>query len=239
MEEALEFLGLDQAVEDALSPIAIEIGRGFSGLDLGLEPAALRGFLNVQILDPDLAAIGGLQAVEQFLDAHAGAVEEVPRPVDLVQIRFRKAEPLEAQARIGRDFLEEGIHIRLGVPDGTKGVDRSGETGLLDGRIFAVTSRGGGDGSVAGSVVSEVEAFEEGLPFRIQGIGGFPPLGVLFVDQIGVPSVGEAGMFHESYIVVNQNSPNLRISNDLTIRCADRGRVINDSNSQQACHKES
>src|SRR5260370_38039665 len=66
VEEALEHLGLGQALQDGALALAGEFGLVARHLDARLDPLALLELLHVHVLDADMAAIGRLEGVEDL-----------------------------------------------------------------------------------------------------------------------------------------------------------------------------
>ncbi len=78
MQEALEQLGVVQALEDADLAGAVEVRPVAHRLHALLQPVADAGVLDVAVLDPDGAAVGVAERLEQFREG--GVREALERP---------------------------------------------------------------------------------------------------------------------------------------------------------------
>src|SRR5207249_4340192 len=92
LEELLEALRDDQAVEDAQPVLGGEVGMGGGRLHALREPDALLLVLDVHVLDAERAAVGRLEARDQVADAGARAAAEAAARDDAVEVLVAEAE---------------------------------------------------------------------------------------------------------------------------------------------------
>ena len=124
LEELLEALGGDQAVEDAQPVLGGEVGTVGGRLHALLEPDALLLVLDVHVLDAERAAVGRLQARDQVADAGARAAAEAAARDDAVEILVAEAELRGLEERMPRGLRRERVQVGDQVPELAVGVDQ-------------------------------------------------------------------------------------------------------------------
>ncbi len=178
LQELLETLGGNEAVEDGATLGSVEVGAVELGLHLLLEPAALLRVLDVQVLDAERAAVGRLEPGDQLAQRRPGlAAAEVAGVDDPIEVGLAEAELRRLEERMARWRLGERIQPRHEVTELAVGVHEV--DGAEDGR-----RRGTHDRPAA--VGPEVEPGEEGRPARVDRAGVGEPAAVLLVDVVGV-----------------------------------------------------
>ena len=196
VQEMLKELGLVEAVQDADLLLAGEIGLVAARLHAGLQPAPDLGFLDVEILDADVPAVGLLEAGDQIDQPHLAAVEVVADVEKGLEIGFAESKFAQREARRGRGRIAERIEVRPDVADGAIVIDEA-----VDLRLLEAVDEGGGHRRGAGehghlAVESERETLKERAPRRIDGVGILEPPQIVLLDQIGVGAGGQGGGNH-------------------------------------------
>src|SRR5881296_3354815 len=124
LEELLEALGGDQAVEDAQPLLGGEVGTVGGRLHALLEPDALLLVLDVHVLDAEPAAVGRLQARDQVADAGARAAAEAAARDDAVEVPVAEAELRGLEERMPRGLRRERVQVGDQMPELAVGVDQ-------------------------------------------------------------------------------------------------------------------
>src|SRR5436309_3325059 len=124
LEELLETLGCDQAVEDGEPVLGGEVGTVGGRLHALLEPDALLLVLDVHVLDAERAAVGRLQARDQVADAGARAAPEAAARDDAVEVLVAEAELRGLEERMPRGLRRERVQVGDQVPELAVGVDQ-------------------------------------------------------------------------------------------------------------------
>src|SRR5438552_2522846 len=124
LEELLEALGADQAVEDGEPVLGGEVGTVGGRLHALLEPDALLLVLDVHVLDAERAAVGRLQARDQVADAGARAAPEAAARDDAVEVLVAEAELRGLEERMPRGLRRERVQVGDQVPELAVGVDQ-------------------------------------------------------------------------------------------------------------------
>ena len=143
MQVLLQRLRCGEPVQHMLFGLGRERGHGADRLEALLQPAFLRRVADVHVLDPDRAAVGLAQALDDLAQGHAllaeiqargielrvhvGFVQVVERRLELRNLRallaFERIElsPARAEDAVGGDQL---LHINLLARDGQIGLGR-------------------------------------------------------------------------------------------------------------------
>ena len=111
VEEALEFLRLDELPEDAALLGMGEGGLVEGGLDALQEPALLLRVRSPHGVDAEGAAVGGLELVDQVAQGAVGLAAEGAEADPLVQVFLGDAELRQLQVRIRGAVIAQGIEI--------------------------------------------------------------------------------------------------------------------------------
>ena len=145
-------------------------------------------------LNANRGAVGGLQLRDDFAQGQHFATEKVTGVEDAVGRDAVEAEGLVGEFEVGRRFGER-VEAGLLVAERSVGVD-SGEDLPLGGSVDA---SGGGHrafGRLGRQAHAELEALEEGAPFRVHGGRVLGPLFVIRGYEVRVPAGSDAKMFH-------------------------------------------
>src|SRR5438034_483233 len=124
LEELLEALRDDQAVEDAQPVLGGEVGMVGGRLHALLEPDALLLVLDVHVLDAERAAVGRLEARDQVADAGARAAAEAAARDHAVEVLLAEAELGGLEERMARGLRRERVQVGDQVPELAVGVDQ-------------------------------------------------------------------------------------------------------------------
>src|SRR5438309_5581863 len=201
LEELLEALGGDQAVEDAEPVLGGEVGMVGGRLHALLEPDALLLVLDVHVLDTERAAVGRLQARDQVADAGARAAAEAAARDDAVEVLVAEAELRGLEERMPRGLRRERVQVGDQVPELAVGVDQVEDAD--DGRA------GGGRGGRARrrradqrpvAAGAQLEAREEERPLladraRVRLVAAVLVGDVVLVGECGAVDRLRAGFF--------------------------------------------
>src|SRR5437867_2207800 len=196
LEELLEALRDDQAVEDAQSVLGGAVGMVGGRLHALLEPDALLLVLDVHVLDAERAAVGGLEARDQVADAGARAAAEAPARDHAVEVLLAEAEFRGLEERMARGLRRERVQVGDQVPELAVGVDQVKHTD--DGGA----GRGRGGRADRGPVAAgpQLEAREEERPLladraRVGLVAAVQLGGVVLVGERGAVDRLHAGFF--------------------------------------------
>jgi len=193
VDEALQHLGLIEFHQHAALLAGIETRLVAPRLDALAHPGLHLAILDVRVFDPDGAAVGGAQVVDDHrqLGAPAQASDRIAGEF-VVEVGWSKAMAGQFELRIARLVVEaERIEGANGVADAAVGVDQ-GIGALLVSAVGRALGAGGGRcWRSAGE--GEFEAGEEVLPIVGHAGGVCAPLLVEPVDELGVGGGGEVG----------------------------------------------
>src|SRR5207245_9582422 len=127
LEELLEALRDDQAVEDAQPVLGGEVGLVGGCVHAILVPDALLLVLDVHVLDAERAAVGRLVDRDQVADAGARAAAEAAARDDAVEVLVAEAELRGLEERMPRGLRRERAQGGGQVTELAGGVAQAGE----------------------------------------------------------------------------------------------------------------
>src|SRR5436190_7525550 len=199
LEELLEALGGEQAVEDDEPVLPGEVGTVGGRLHALLEPDALLLVLDVHVLDAERAAVGGLQASDQVADAGARAAAEAAARDDAVEILVAEAELRGLEERMPCGLRRERVQIGDQMPELAVGVDQVEDA---DDRRAGRARRGRADGGPV-AAGPQLEAREEERPLLADRARVGLVAAVLLGDVVLVGERDAVDAFHPRFFLAS------------------------------------